>query len=236
MVNKTLVHKEEEVKVKEWVVDVSALMDSPEIVRERNVKIPYHVVKEYNAVEPDVGKKEVVLRAILKDEDKVVHGVGKNFLDLNSTEYGLITSDLGKIANTELTRPVVIPSELLKVGYSGVEFFDVEDEEILPYLTEGLFNGHSGQFVHDFKLEENQYVILGNNYTNSHKKFYIVQNGQLDEIDYNSSVIKGVSGEKVTPRNDRQRLAMDLLHRRDIPLKLISGIVGGGKSLAPFHS
>ena len=229
LINDTFGNGLEEHGVKYWVVDVEALMDSPEVARDPSVKLPYHVIKEYSRQEENLRRKEIVLKAIRLDEDKVVHDVPRGFLDLNETEYGLVTSDITKFANTKFTRPIVTPSEILEVGYTGVEYFDVHDEELHPYLTEGLFNGHSGQFVHDFELIENQYVILGNKHTKKDRKYYIVRNGQLDEINYNSGVIKGVNGEKTVPRNDRQRLAMDLLHRRDVPIKLLTGLVGTGK-------
>lgn len=236
MVNDKFGNGLEEHNVKTWLVDLDALIDSPEVARLSNVKLPYHVIKEYSNKETNVRKKEIILQAIKSDDKKVLHDVPRKFLDLNNTKYGLVTSDLTKFANTEFTRPTITPSEILRVGYTGVEYFDIDDEEIHPYLSGGLFNGHSGQFVHDFELEENQYVILGNRLTKKDRKYYIVRNGQLDEINYNSGVIRGVNKEKVTPRNDRQRLAMDLLHRRDVTVKLLTGVIGSGKSLAPFHS
>ena len=229
LVNDTFGNGLEEHGVKYWVVDLEALLESPEVARLQNVKLPYHVIKDYSAIESNIRKKEVILHAIRTDDTKVVHDAPKKFLELNETEYGLITSDITKFANTELTRPVITPSEILKVGYTGVEYFDVHDEKLYPYLSEGLFNGHSGQFVHDFELIENQYVILGNRHTRKDRRYYIVRDGQLDEIDYNSGIIKGINGEKTTPKNDRQRLAMDLLHRRDVTVKLLTGVVGSGK-------
>ena len=224
-------HKNESLvnSVKEWVVDLEAMLISPEVVRGSDVKIAYTTLKKYTSIEKDVSKKDVILNAIRKQEGKVIYGITDSLKGLSTTQYGLISSDLSKFANTEFNVPVITPADKLKVGYKGVKYIDIASEEVQPYLHDGLFNGNSGQFVHDFGLIENQYVILGNKFTNSHTKFYIVRNEQLDEINYNSGVIKGVGGDKITHRNDRQRLAMDLLNRRDIPLKLLTGIYGAGK-------
>lgn len=226
-----------EEQVKGWLADVEALLIAPEVVKEVDVKITLQTLRSYEKMESSTEKKDVVLRAIRKDGRKVVDVPKYNFEWLNGSDYGLITGNISLLVSPEIKRPVVTPADKMKVGYTGVEYYDVNDEVIIPYIEQhGVFNGRSGQFVHDFGLSENQYVVLGNRLTGRFTKFYIVRGGTLEEINYDSGEIRGVLGERIKPKNDRQRLAMDLLDRRDIPLKLITGVYGAGKSLAPFHS
>ena len=100
-------------------------------------------------------------------------------------------------------------------GYKIVCPEDKEMAEIYTYPEKNVYN-----------LKENEYLIIKN------KDGIVVDikkwcNGILRGISY-SNVTSKWMGE-VKPRNLEQKLAMDLLQNKDIPIKVLTGRYGTGK-------
>ena len=102
--------------------------------------------------------------------------------------------------------------------YTGYIELNLNDEELAEYFS-GLYEFPD--------MVENQYGIVKSNGETVAKFCY--QKGQIKQIRYPTiSTSRGVS---ITPRNEYQACAIDLLLSRDIPVKLLTGRGGAGKDL-----
>lgn len=90
----------------------------------------------------------------------------------------------------------------------------------------GLEAFYKGDFP--VELDENQYLILGN--VQGETIDYFRQKGE-ELVRLNYPLLKSEYTGEMKPRNPQQYCAMDLLKQKDIPLKLITGNFGSGKSM-----
>lgn len=77
-------------------------------------------------------------------------------------------------------------------------------------------------------VEENQYIIIENQ-NHEAVDYYRYSRGELQKVKY--PLIDSEYTGEMKPRNPQQYCAMDLLKQKDIPLKLITGNFGSGKSM-----
>ena len=78
------------------------------------------------------------------------------------------------------------------------------------------------------ELDENQYLIL-EDVTGKPIDYYRQKGEELIRLNY--PLLKSEYTGEMKPRNPQQYCAMDLLKQKDIPLKLITGNFGSGKSM-----
>ena len=106
------------------------------------------------------------------------------------------------------------------MNYTGVYYFSLPENDDLARFYE-----NPSKFAD--RLKENQYLILENESYEA-IDFYRKRNGWLERVSYPTfeSQFCGV----MKPRNPEQRCAMDLIHS-DVPIKLITGPFGSGKSM-----
>lgn len=110
--------------------------------------------------------------------------------------------------------------------YTGWKYWTPTDEE-LAYLYQGIYNNND--------LLENEYLIIRNRLDESISSFYKKKNGTLEKV--NRAAIKindpkdGRIKKVYNPRNPEQVCAFDLLHDDSVPVKLITGRWGTGKTL-----
>lgn len=106
------------------------------------------------------------------------------------------------------------------MSYTGIYYFSLPENDDLARFYE-----NPSEFAD--RLKENQYLILENDKYEP-IDFYKKRNGWLERISYPTfeSQFCGI----MKPRNPEQRCAMDLIHS-DVPIKLITGPFGSGKSM-----
>lgn len=106
------------------------------------------------------------------------------------------------------------------MSYTGIYYFSLPENDDIARFYE-----NPSKFAD--RLKENQYLILENNEYEA-IDFYKKKNGWLERVSYPTfeSQFCGV----MKPRNPEQRCAMDLIHS-DVPIKLITGPFGSGKSM-----
>lgn len=80
---------------------------------------------------------------------------------------------------------------------------------------------------------ENQYLLVRDS-DGAPVDNYIIKNGKLEKVGY-LTFYSSFCG-KLKPRNPEQIFAWDLLKREDIPIKLLTGKFGVGKSLAIINA
>lgn len=92
------------------------------------------------------------------------------------------------------------------------------------------------QFYSDYQLDENlfinQYVIIKDmkdNYIDRYKW----DGKKLNK--FNNKIIHNKYIDKLKPRNFRQQCCFDLLNNDSIPVKLITGVQGSGKTFLTLH-
>ena len=104
--------------------------------------------------------------------------------------------------------------------YTGIYRISFPEENDLAFFYE-----NQNSFIE--RLKENQYLIIEND---SHEAidYFKRRNGWLERVSYPSvgSQFCGI----MKARNSEQRCAMDLIHS-DVPIKLITGPFGSGKSM-----
>lgn len=106
--------------------------------------------------------------------------------------------------------------------YTGYREILVEDEFLSRF--------YSGEVTPEtFCLKNNEYLILINN-ENEAIDYYCNSNGTLRRVPY--PVIGNDFTGIMKPRNPQQYCALDLLNNKDIPIKLLTGKWGSGKSMA----
>ena len=106
------------------------------------------------------------------------------------------------------------------MSYTGIYYFSLPENDDIARFYE-----NPSKFAD--RLKENQYLILENDEYEA-IDFYKKKNGWLERVSYPTfeSQFCGV----MKPRNPEQRCAMDLIHS-DVPIKLITGPFGSGKSM-----
>ena len=104
--------------------------------------------------------------------------------------------------------------------YTGIYRISFPEESDLAFFYENQSN-----FIE--RLKENQYLIIENDSYEA-IDYFKRRNGWLERVSYPSfeSQFCGI----MKPRNPEQRCAMDLIHS-DVPIKLITGPFGSGKSM-----
>ena len=102
------------------------------------------------------------------------------------------------------------------LSYTGYKVLELQENDL-----EDLYQGRYKR--EDFL--ENEYLIVGKGPID----YFCWHNGQFERVMY-PELGNNFTG-KMKPRNPQQYCAMDLLRREDIPLKLITGNFGSGKSM-----
>lgn len=106
--------------------------------------------------------------------------------------------------------------------YTGYQMVYMENEELSKFY-EGLFTPES------FRLKNNEYLIL----IDAEGKgidYYCNDNGKFRKVEY-VTVGNDFTGI-MKPRNPQQRCALDLLSNNKVPVKLLTGRFGTGKTMA----
>ena len=106
--------------------------------------------------------------------------------------------------------------------YKGYQMVFMENEELSKFY-EGLFIPES------FGLKNNEYLILTDEKGND-IDYYCNDNGKFRKVNY-VTVGNDFTGI-MKPRNPQQRCALDLLVNDKVPVKLLTGRFGTGKTMA----
>lgn len=106
--------------------------------------------------------------------------------------------------------------------YKGYQMVFMENEELSKFY-EGLFTPES------FGLKNNEYLILTDEEGND-IDYYCNDNGEFRKVSY-VTVGNDFTGI-MKPRNPQQRCALDLLINDEVPVKLLTGRFGTGKTMA----
>ena len=105
--------------------------------------------------------------------------------------------------------------------YTG--YFDIKlnDSQLAQ-----LYNGEKLEYLDLYKPYENQYAIIKNE-EDKIIDIYRYQNNEYKQVGYNN--IENSYDSKIKPKNDEQRMAIDLLKNHNIGIKLLKGVYGSGK-------
>ena len=110
--------------------------------------------------------------------------------------------------------------------YTGWKYWTPTDEELVYLYQDNIC---------PIELLENEYLIIKDRTDDSVISFYKKKNNKLEKV--NRAAIKindpkdGRTKKVYNPRNSEQVCAFDLLHDDDIPIKLLTGRWGTGKTL-----
>ena len=103
--------------------------------------------------------------------------------------------------------------------YTGYRIIHFNDEELAKFYSTKTI---------EQELNLNEYIILVDDYDDPFD-YYRYTNKGLVQLKY--PVLDNAFTGQMKPRNAQQYCAMDLLKQRDIPIKLITGKFGSGKSM-----
>lgn len=104
------------------------------------------------------------------------------------------------------------------MDYTG--YVTLSNEKDISNLYKGDYNIEN--------LKENQYIIIEDKDGRA-VDYYKVHMGELVKVGY--PVIESNFSGQIKPRNPQQYCAMDLLKNNSIPVKLLTGCFGSGKSM-----
>lgn len=107
----------------------------------------------------------------------------------------------------------------MNIRYTGYKEIQLNDNELAEFYSNGMC---ADDFV------ENEYLIL-KDISGAAIDYYCKHNGNFEKIEY--PILGSNLIEKIKPRNPQQYCAMNLLKDDTIPIKLITGTFGSGKSL-----
>ncbi len=116
------------------------------------------------------------------------------------------------IANTNVADVLILNTTVEEKIYSGYEEVYLSNDEFI------LMNDQYQSGGNPYGLIENQYLIV---HCNDKSTEYVYRSGQLKHL----KLPKGVKG-----LNAKQRCVLDLLENEDVPIKVICGVYGTGKT------
>lgn len=107
--------------------------------------------------------------------------------------------------------------------YKGYSELTLSDEDIAHfYMSRAI----------DLPLKENEYLVIKNSNNQIIDK-YKFQDKELKKLQFKN--IKNTYMGTIKPQNFQQEIALDILEDDSITVKLIRGVYGSGKLLAPFN-
>ena len=106
------------------------------------------------------------------------------------------------------------------MDYTGYKQIHLTDDELTQFYSTAIL---------PYEFLENEYLILVDENGNA-VDYYISKNNELKKIKF--PIIGNDFTGQMKPRNPQQYCALDMLKRDDIPIKLLTGTFGSGKSMA----
>ncbi|MBL4951000.1 PhoH family protein [Neobacillus sp. YIM B02564] len=220
-----------------YLIDTNVLLESPEVIKEYNVVISGLVLRELEKHKLSYNKElafnaRIATRFINENVDNLIfdlkdyqvtfdESLDKDYTDnkiLQScldNSYSLITNDLLlKLKAKGLNIEVISPKDNDDLDYKGYKFVDLSDSEIAyfyEHINENIYN-----------LYINQYLIIRDLTKNT-----------IDKYRWNGKEhikLKIPPKKFIRPENDLQECALDLLNDTSIPIKIIAGNFGSGKT------
>lgn len=103
------------------------------------------------------------------------------------------------------------------MDYTGYKIIALSDEELARLYSEGIYDKE--------KFMENEYLIV-----DGARDYFKRKGEKFEQVKFPSlgNEFTGI----MKPRNPQQYCAMDLLRDKTVPIKLITGCFGSGKSMA----
>lgn len=210
-------------------IDTNVLLDYPDVIDKFDIVcLPTAVLEEIDNLKKnkEIGHKARAaarkiaeannIDYIVEDNFDMPEGWDKNKLDNKiimcavKCKTILVSNDLSVRAKARSLNITVQGYE--EELYTGVKVLEGDHETILKFFEEGK----------DKELLENQYLIVRETDTGEETEM-VFRNGTPHELRLPPShVIKGL--------NAHQRCALDLLMNKDIPIKILAGEAGSGKT------
>ena len=106
------------------------------------------------------------------------------------------------------------------MDYTGYKQIHLTDDELTQFYSTAIL---------PYEFLENEYLILMDENDNA-VDYYIKKNGEFKKVKF--PIIGNDFTGQMKPRNPQQYCALDMLKRDDIPIKLLTGTFGSGKSMA----
>lgn len=220
------------------VVDTNVLLNYPDIVKNKKVLLHSSVLEELDNFKTDKKLSYKARQAIKMINDNIdkIRFDNNGYAALMPWGYNVTKVDNNLVYCAKDNHCKLITNDInmqVKARLAGVEvesYGNDNNEEYKGYreldldtdLINNLFidieNG-----LNPFEFLENEYVIIHNTDLDDTFEYRYADN-KLNELKLPSSkVIKGL--------NSQQRCALDLLNNKDIPIKVITGKFGSGKTL-----
>lgn len=236
--------------------DTNVLMSSPELIQEYieksyKVFIPIVVVEELDSLKKLEGEKSFKARQAIKYIESNLSEIEISILKLESE----LKNDDAILRYAEKLDCLLLTSDLNML--IKAKALKVKAEKYTPYSDDKNYKGyrhlyigssnhyengilsliHSNSYNGELDLFPNEYLIV----KNQDDPVYDKNTGDL--IGYKTVDIRRWNGKElvnlklppervIKPLNDLQKCTLDLLYCRDIPIKIIAGCYGSGKTMA----
>ncbi|AKC02706.1 phosphate-starvation inducible protein [Bacillus phage Stills] len=90
-------------------------------------------------------------------------------------------------------------------------------------------------FIHYTSEELNEYLEVGGTEYPFRNNQYVIIDGDISRFNGTELVPLKYEIKSIKPRNDEQKMAFDLLDNDLVPVKLLTGVAGGGKTRMAFE-
>lgn len=220
--------------VKRIMFDTNVLMiDDSAIDKYKSVFLPITVIEELDKLKKLDGERGYKARKAIRkiQESNNVDFIADFNFNLpdgweNIADNKIILSALGndcKLISADLN--VLIKAKSIGADCEKFEFEKVEDKHYKGYKElsgDTNFINNLFQNIKNYGFITNEYLILHNTDLNDTYEYRFDGEKLVDLKLPNSKHIKGM--------NSHQRLALDLLNNKNIPIKIILGKAGSGKT------
>lgn len=227
-----------------YVVDTNVILDSPEIITEYKVVLLSHVLRELDkhkiSRNNDLSYKARRATRYIKENKNNIHfdvndydsseiNLDNSYQDNNilfsciKNDYALITNDLLLQLKAESFNIEVVDDNTNtgdSINYSGIKKIYLSSSNDQQEIA----NIYSNSDIEKYKLLTNQYLIVYDKDNN---------NEVIDKLRFdgeNLIPLKLPFKKTVKPKNEEQACAIDLLNNNNIPIKIIAGTYGSGKT------
>lgn len=235
--------------------DTNVLMDNPDVIQEyidKNylIHIPIVVIEELDYLKRSDGERGYKARRAIKSIESNLSEIEILILELGgdssnddliiryakASKCVLVTSDLNMLIKAKgygVDSKKYILSE--DRNYKGYRFLNIGSDnlfenEIYSLIQSGVYNDELNMFLNEYLIIKDQNFPI-----------YDKIDGMI--LGYKTSAILRWNGSEllklklppekvIEPLNDLQKCTLDLLYNKDIPIKIVAGCYGSGKTLS----
>ena len=219
---------------KNYFVDTNILIENPNAIQilrngtENNIYIPFHVLLELDKLKKQNSYRPIVSKIITKlfeerDNYKVVKN-GENYNLYDVVDLKILSEVQEASKNFEIENPTLVTNDQLFQLFSDVEGIESQEfKESIPFESDS-------QIYTGFVNIDNGEQFIPNCFYWKDGKLCFNERGNEKPINYQ------LNPWKITPKNEYQNAALELMNNENVDIASIQSEAGYGKSFLSLAS